>query len=262
MKPTKTVQLVRFDGATPLCGTDEILREYRLCVCLNGRELVTLLCTQSDAQALALGFLWANGLIHALSDIASAALQGSRMEIMLRPGLVPGDVALVNDNGNILPGADSAPGRMPPLKPIPVDLAQVLANSDYLLHRSELFRQTGNVHCVLLCYGTSAFCGEDLGRYNALYKAVGLALQAGVSLSECVVYTSGRIPSSMVERIICCGIPVVVSRSAPTDVALEIAKERGLAVIGFARGGRLNVYLAAPHQISLPDGTFLDMPPA
>ena len=91
---------------------------------------------------------------------------------------------------------------------------------------------TRAVHsCVVLHEGRILVSCEDLGRHNALDKAVGCALLAGVPLAECVLYTSGRVPLDMVRKAIRAGVPVLVSKSMPTVQSAELAAEYGLQLV-------------------------------
>ena len=95
-----------------------------------------------------------------------------------------------------------------------------------------LYRATRAVHsCFVLHKGKIVFACEDLGRHNALDKAVGCAVLAGLPLAECVLYTSGRVPLDMVRKAIRAGVPVLVSKSMPTVQSAELAAEYGLQLV-------------------------------
>ena len=84
---------------------------------------------------------------------------------------------------------------------------------------------------------------EDIGRHNAVDKAVGYALREGVLLSECIIYTSGRAPVDMVQKAIVAGIPVMASKASPTKEAVELARRYGLVLIGNARPDSMKLFL-------------------
>ena len=95
-----------------------------------------------------------------------------------------------------------------------------------------LYRAARAVHsCFVLHKGKIVFACEDLGRHNALDKAVGCAVLAGLPLAECVLYTSGRVPLDMVRKAIRAGVPVLVSKSMPTVQSAELAAEYGLQLV-------------------------------
>ena len=133
--------------------------------------------------------------------------------------------------------------QLKPVRKIPYEPDVVIENFQHLMQGSDLFQDTGNVHSVLLCRGAEIlYFAEDIGRYNAFDKAVGSALLDGVDLSECSLYTSGRIPSTIALKALRAGIPMIVSRSAPSDRTLAVAQEYNMQIIGFTKKDRFNVY--------------------
>jgi FdhD protein len=115
---------------------------------------------------------------------------------------------------------------------------------------SELHMTTGGIHIVaLLDHEKILAVSEDIGRHNALDRVIGTALRKGIDLSHSYVIVSGRISSEMVRKCLIANIPVIISRGATTTLAVEIAEKTGLAVIGFARGGKLNIY-THPERIA------------
>ena len=127
---------------------------------------------------------------------------------------------------------------------------QEIWNSAKAVLNSELHMTTGGIHIVaLLDHGKILAVSEDIGRHNALDRVIGTALRKGIDLSHSYVIVSGRISSEMVRKCLIANIPVIVSRGATTTLAVEIAEKTGLAVIGFARGGKLNIY-SHPERIA------------
>ena len=133
------------------------------------------------------------------------------------------------------------------LAPVPdglvFSLEDILSQADNFLSESKVFFETGAVHsCALVVDGQMMHFMEDIGRHNAMDKTIGAALIAGTPLEKGVILTSGRVPSDVMKKIIRAGIQAIVSRSAPTDAAIRLAKEYNVTLCGFARKSRMNVY--------------------
>ena len=115
---------------------------------------------------------------------------------------------------------------------------------------SELHRQTGGTHSCYLGIGDSCVCHmEDIGRHNALDKCIGYALREQLELSECILFTTGRVPTDMVQKVIAAGIPVLASKAVPTDQAVELAKRYRLNLICRAWPDRMEIYHDARKQL-------------
>ena len=110
-------------------------------------------------------------------------------------------------------------------------------------HRSQVFRTTGGVHSAALCdtKGILIFA-EDIGRHNAIDKILGECLLRDISTDDRIIITSGRISSEILLKIAKRNIPMLISKSAPTDLGLRLAHNLGVTLIGFVRGERMNVY--------------------
>jgi FdhD protein len=105
------------------------------------------------------------------------------------------------------------------------------------------FKETGGVHSAALSDGKDILIfQEDIGRHNALDKVIGEALLKGVQMQELIVLSSGRISTEIVSKTAKMKVACLISRSAPTDQAIKLARELNLTLVGFARGKRMNVY--------------------
>jgi FdhD protein len=109
--------------------------------------------------------------------------------------------------------------------------------------RSLGYRETGGVHSAALAEKDNILIvREDIGRHNTVDKILGYAMLNSINLSDKVILISGRISSEIVLKTIKTKIPMIVSRSAPTDQAVEHARDSNITLIGFVRGQRMNVY--------------------
>jgi len=115
---------------------------------------------------------------------------------------------------------------------------------------SELFTETGGVHSAAISDGKEILVfREDIGRHNAVDKVIGSLVLAGITLSDKILLTSGRISSEIITKVIYAGVPVIISKSAPTQKAIEYAIKENITLIGFARGNSFNIY-SNSHRIS------------
>lgn len=227
MEATKQFLSIRYEEKEGILQTetitDTILAEYTFSVSINGEFYQDFHCFPDCLDALVIGNLYTSGMISNLEDVLSYSID--------------------QEAGTGSFTVHKNPRQLQPLNEIPVIPEDILPMSTKLLTSSKKFQVTGNVHSVMLCEGTTTLAfGEDVDRYNAFDKTIGKALMEHVDFSKCSIYTTGRIPSQIAKRAIFSGVPILVSRSAPTDLSLALADKYHLSIVGFARGTRMNIY--------------------
>ena len=204
---------------------ETVLVEREFSLHVNGCVVCRQAFLPGGAHELAVGWLCSEGYIERAGDILDIEADEGRGSVSVR---LP------------RPVTRREPG---PLLPLAWKPETVLEHSRAFLARSSLFRETGGVHSAMMVHGPETLCfAEDLGRFNALDKCLGRALLTGTDPGRCMLFTSGRLPLGIVIKVIRAGIPMVVSRSAPPDAALELASRCRLQVVGFARGDRMTLY--------------------
>jgi FdhD protein len=110
-------------------------------------------------------------------------------------------------------------------------------------HRSQVYRTTGGVHSAALCdTGSILLFNEDIGRHNAIDKIFGECILRDISVDDRIIITSGRVSSEILLKVIKRNIPILISKSAPTDLGVRLANDLGVTLVGFVRGERMNVY--------------------
>jgi FdhD protein len=110
-------------------------------------------------------------------------------------------------------------------------------------HRSQIFRTTGGVHSAALCDTKSILVfSEDIGRHNAIDKIFGECILKDIPTDDRIIVTSGRVSSEILLKAVKRNIPLLISKSAPTDLGVKLANDLGVTLIGFVRGKRMNVY--------------------
>jgi FdhD protein len=115
---------------------------------------------------------------------------------------------------------------------------------------SEIWRRTGAVHCsVLFAENNLVSRSSDVGRHNTIDKVVGFAVLNDIDRSRCIIGCTGRQPGGMISKVANAGVPIIISKAAPTDKGILTANDAGVTLICFARGDRFTVY-THPHRIS------------
>ena len=178
-------------------------------------------CIPEYLTEVILGHLKTEGLIHSLEDVESVELRENGQKAMVRIS-VP------------LPSGfpDQYTKTPHPLTPIDWKPEWIFSLADRIAEGMPLHEKTWGAHSCFLALGEQLlFSCEDIGRHNALDKAVGSVLLAGVPLSECMLYTSGRVPMDMVRKAIRAGVPALISKTMPTIQSLELAAEYGLQFV-------------------------------
>ncbi|MFC2070328.1 formate dehydrogenase accessory sulfurtransferase FdhD [Chloroflexota bacterium] len=124
-----------------------------------------------------------------------------------------------------------------------VKTSDILSLAKEFQHRSEIYHATGGVHSAALCDTSSILLfSEDIGRHNALDKIFGECMLNDIPADDKIIVSSGRISSEMLLKVSRRQIPVIVSKSAPTDLGIKLTSDLGITLIGYVRGKRMNIY--------------------
>jgi len=239
---------------------DVVAREFPLTVILNDRELVTLLCSPTDLKQLAVGFLSSEGLIGAKPEIKKVLVDEVRGVARVETTAETGQAEEVFrrfissgcGRGASFYSAADATGLGKVESAVKVSVAEVISLMREFQHRSQLYRNTGGVHSAALCDSSSILVfAEDVGRHNAIDKIFGRCLLEGIETEGRIVVTSGRTSSEILLKVARRQIPIIVSKSAPTDLGVKLARDLGITLLGFVRGKRMNVYA---HEWRIADG--------
>ncbi len=230
---------------------DTVVREFPLTIILNNQELVTLLCSPTNLNYLAIGCLFSEGLLKSKDEVKKIMVdeQGGvvRVETQGDKGLAGEPlfkplIASGGGKGAFYSAAD-VPSQAKVESQIKVSPYDVFSLVEEFVQRSEVFKATGGVHCAALSdtKGILAF-SEDIGRHNAIDKIFGECILKDIATDDRIIITSGRISSEILLKVAKRNIPILISKSAPTDLGVRLADDLGITLIGFARGKRMNVY--------------------
>jgi FdhD protein len=235
-------------------GTEEIqgivVKELPLTIILNGRELVTTLCSPADLDYLVVGILASEGLIEEKDEIKSLVVDDkaglARVETKGGKNLARERLfkPLVASGGGKGASSYTIPDNKTRLESgVTISADEVFSLVGEFLHRSPVYQATGGVHSAALCdsKGILVF-HDDIGRHNAIDKVFGQCLMTGVKTDDHVLVTSGRISSEIVLKVAQRKVPILISKAAPTSLGVKLADSLGMTLIGFARETGMNAY--------------------
>ncbi|MDY2734682.1 formate dehydrogenase accessory sulfurtransferase FdhD [Intestinibacter sp.] len=219
---------------------ETVIGEFPLALVLNGDYSNTFLCTPENLDQLVAGFLMTKGIIKCKFDIKSIEVD---FENRVANAVVEKNKAFDRGKRFYLNDLDYVD-----LKPIENTDATIKVNDIYLVMKenltsSELFKNTGGVHSVAIYDNQNLITiKEDVARHNAMDKAIGYCVLNNIDLKDKIIFVSGRISCEMILKAAKSGIPIVISKSAPTNLSVEIAKKLNITLAGFVRGERMNIY--------------------
>jgi len=236
-----------------------VISEVPLTIFFNGYEVVTLLTTGDHLGHLAVGFLSSEGLLRSREEINSLEVDEgqSYVKVTTHPYLTTAEQFEFLERFLSKKTITSGCGRgwsysplfdqLQPLNPplsLSISREDVLSLMAQLQSRSHLYRETRGVHSAALATTKEILIfREDVGRHNAIDKIYGKAFLEGLPLSDKVLLTSGRVSSEIMAKVARMGVAIIISRSAPTDLALALAEKVKATVIGYVRGREMRVYL-------------------
>ena len=255
---TRSVSLVQRDGASAAPLRDAVAIEEPLEIRLGDTPLAVTMRTPGDDHDLVCGFLLTEGILLSPVELDRIERVGSsdesRMAAILAPG-VEVDAArfqrrlFVSSSCGICGKSSIEAVRLfaRPVAPFTVTHSVIASLTSQLLERQPAFRATGGLHAAGLfdLRGRPLAVREDVGRHNAVDKVIGAAAMISWPLAPALLVVSGRQSFEIVQKAAMAGIGAVVGVSAPSSLAVELAVETGMLLVGFARGAGFNVYAGA-----------------
>lgn len=233
-------------------GVDSVIKEERIALFLNGTKILSTMSIPQDQDAHAIGFLLSEGVIESIEDVLDIAVDTDGLSVRIQAKiqeenlinlykektLTSGCCVGVTGNfeGKIIEKFVSSQVR--------VKIERIWDILNYFYKDNALFNQTGCVHKALLVNKNGEMITEafDVGRHNAIDKVVGKARIQKEPINEAMLFVSGRLSLEMVIKTAMHDIPIVVSRAATTQLAIQSAQKLGITLIGFAREQRCNIY--------------------
>lgn len=230
----------------------EIIQEKAITLTVNGDNWLTFMCTPIQLEALAVGFLYNEGIIHGLGDIASTRVcpKGDNVDIWLnnRGAEKPNNWSRTSGCTGGISSVDLSSVNEPPKE---IDIPdegmltpeKVCELSKHLLESQNIYKKSGGVHSSALS-DTKTICisVEDIGRHNTLDKIAGLLLLNKLNIKNRVLLSTGRISSEMLQKSYRMNATTIISRTSPSSLSIELADKWGITLIGYARRNKFRVY--------------------
>lgn len=258
----RQVSVARYEARSALSLNDSVAHEEPLEIQIGASSLAVVMRTPGHDEELALGFLVGEAIVGSMADVSSVRhctivsrpeAEDNIIRVTLRPGV---KVDLEALHRNVFTSSscgicgktsiESVLKTSPPLDdPCFFRADYFYALPECLKSAQTIFSETGGLHGAGLFddRGALLVAREDVGRHNAVDKVIGWALREGrIPLARYTLMLSGRISFEIVQKALAARIPVIAAISAPTSLAVKLATDAGITLVGFLRGKKMNVY--------------------
>lgn len=230
---------------------DVTIEEARLNLYLNGEKAISMMTIPKDQDAHAIGFLMSENVISSIADIEGITVSKDGLRVDVKAKIDENSLQNLYKEKTLVSGCGGGvTGNIEGSLEIPFNQTSFKIKPETIYtevkkfyQESELYNLTGCVHkaMIYLLDGTTV-TAEDIGRHNAIDKAIGKCKLQGLDTTKSVLFVSGRLSSEMVTKAVMHRVPLVVSRTAPTYLGVQTAHKHGITLIGFARGKKMNLY--------------------
>jgi len=252
-KMSRTMPCLKVEGDSCEKIPHEVVEELPIAVFVNGRHAMTAMMSPVDLEDFVTGYLFTEQIVKGVDDIESIKIEQNRISVITKNLF-----KVLGPKKTILSGCGGStsfidPGKLPKIQSTFTISTDAIRTAQRSLPDSDLHKATGGIHMVALLDQEKVLkVAEDIGRHNAVDRVIGFGLRHHLDFSQTYMISSGRISSEMVRKCLMANIPVIVSRSATTTLAVQIAGETGLTVIAFARGGKMNIYTHPERIVENP----------
>jgi FdhD protein len=246
--PQKSIHYEQYEFHKWKSFDTETIVEAPVSLTVNAEVWITFMCTPVNLEALAVGFLYNEGIIEKMDEVIDVRVceHGDNVDVWLdhdaqqptswrRTSGCTGGVTAVDllAKPNVSFDSDQ-------FKVQPDAIGQLV---EMLFESQSLYKETGGVHTSALSDGeTILVSAEDIGRHNTLDKIAGLCLMNNTWPEKRILITTGRISSEMLQKAARMSAPILISRTSPSSLSIEMAERYGITLIGYARKHRFNVY--------------------
>jgi FdhD protein len=244
---------LRVEDDTFTLATHPVVEEISVSLTVNGRNLMTAMASPDSLEEFVTGFMFTEQIIHSIGEIESIRREKNSFSVLTtNPFRVMGQKKIILSGcGGTSSFLDAR--RLPKVTSYLAVAPDAIRSAMKEVTDSTLHQRTGGTYRVGLVPREGALhVEEDIGRHNALDKVIGFGLKHGFFLPESFIVLSETISSEMVRKCLVAGIPLIASRGASTTLAIELAAQTGLCVVGFARGEKMNIYTHPGHIRGAP----------
>lgn len=255
--PQKAIHYKRYEFKKWKPYDAETIVESPVSLTVNGEVWLTFMCTPVNLEAMSVGFLYNEGILQSMDEVEDVRVceHGDNVDVWLnrsveqpqswrRTSGCTGGVTAVDALARVDVSFNGDRPRVPP---------ETIGHLVERLFESQaLYRATGGVHTSALCDEEKVvLVAEDIGRHNTLDKIAGLCLMKNIWPETRILITTGRISSEMLQKAARLQTPILISRTSPSSLSIEMAERYGITLIGYARRDRFNVY-SHPQRIQFP----------
>ncbi|MFD0695249.1 formate dehydrogenase accessory sulfurtransferase FdhD [Paenibacillus sp. GCM10027628] len=255
MNPVEiTREIIRFYHGNIERLQDKIVTEYPVTIKINGEEFATMVSSPEYIEDMAVGFLASEGVIQRYDDIDDIWFEAKAGFVHIKTKKMNEFYQRFHSKRYITSCCgksrqgfyfinDAKMAKVMSEIQVTLSFEDCFRLMGLMQSSAEIFQDTGGVHNAALCDKHGILLSRmDIGRHNALDKIYGYCLKHNISLKGKIIVFSGRISSEILLKVAKIGCEVVLSKSAPTELALQLADELGITTVGFIRNHSLNVY--------------------
>ena len=222
----KTVNITRLENGEINETQDLIADEVSLKVILNDKKLAEFSCSGTYVNELIIGYLYYYGYINLPGDISSLSYDIEKETVQIELQNSPSSYM----NGIVAPTRE-------------YNADNIFSLMEAFVSKSDKFLKTGAVHSAGIANDEGIIVSfDDLSRHNTLFMLLGYSLTQNVLLSDKILLVTCRLTKSIIDIILKANIRTIVTKAAPTNLAVETCKKNNIALAGFVRGNRMNIY--------------------
>ena len=237
----------------------EVIEEGFVSIFVNGAELATVMCSPREQDRFALGFLCNEGLINSMDEVRAVHVcpSGACVDVWLtRSDFVrPDRLILTSGCGGGVTFDDLTKAVEPLESAMTIEPQRLAALLIEMQQRATLYARSRGVHTAALADGEKIIVlAEDVGRHNTIDKVRGACLIEQIDPHDKILLCTGRISSEMINKAARMGCPIVASRTSPTSMSVQLAREWNITLAGYVRRDQMKVYAHAKRLKTVETG--------